>query len=71
MSVISAEQIRTVILSRLQSSIAAAGLQPDQLRDDLDLLTEGLIDSMGIVDLVSALEKALGVTIDFAELDPE
>lgn len=71
MSAISFEQIRTLILSQLQPSIATAGLQPDELGDDLDLLTEGLIDSIGIVELVSALEKTLGVTIDFAELDPE
>lgn len=71
MSAITFDQVRALILSRLQASILATGLRPEEVNDDLDMLTEGLIDSMGIVELITAIEHDFGVTIDFAELDPE
>jgi acyl carrier protein len=71
MSVVSAEQVRALVLSRLEPSIVAAGLKPEEICDDLDMLTEGLIDSMGIVEMIAAIEQRFGVSIDFAELDPE
>lgn len=39
--------------------------------DDHPLLDTGLIDSMGILDLVSQLEQECGVTIEDHELVPE
>jgi acyl carrier protein len=47
------------------------GLVPAELTDDFDLLTSGLIDSLGIVELIAALERELEITIDLSELDPE
>jgi acyl carrier protein len=49
----------------------ATGLRSEEVNDDLDMLTEGLIDSMGIIELITAIERDFGVTVDFAELDPE
>ena len=39
--------------------------------DDLPLLDSGLMDSMGIFELVSALETECGVRIEDDELVPE
>ena len=36
--------------------------------DDFDLLVEGVIDSFGILELVSALEARYLMTLDFSEL---
>ena len=71
MSAITADKVRVLVLSRLQASIVATSLRPEDINDDLDMLTAGLIDSMGIVELLTAIEHDLDVTIDFAELDPE
>lgn len=38
---------------------------------DTDLLEAGLIDSMGLVGLVTFLEEQTGVEFDFATFDPE
>lgn len=71
MNRISAEEVRAFILDRLQSPLAAKGLSPPSVPDDFDLLTEGVIDSMGIVELISALEGQFDIRLDFEELDPE
>jgi acyl carrier protein len=71
MNVVSAQDVRSFILTRLHSSILEAGLDPAAIRDDFDMLTEGVIDSLGVVELLTAIEQHLGVTIDFADLDPE
>ncbi|HVH71695.1 MAG TPA: acyl carrier protein [Candidatus Dormibacteraeota bacterium] len=71
MSAITSDQVRALVLSRLQALIVTAGLRPEEINDDLDMLTEGLIDSMGIVELITSIERDFGVAIDFAELDPE
>lgn len=42
-----------------------------ELGDDDDLLRPGLLDSLGIVRLVAALEDEEGVTIGQDEIQPE
>ena len=54
--------VESAILSRTDTS---------SVTDDHPLLDTGLIDSMGILELVSQLEQACGVTIDDDELVPE
>jgi acyl carrier protein len=71
MSSTSGESVRSLILTRLEHSIIEIGLLPDELSDDFDLLTSGVIDSLGIVELISAIEQQLGIVIDLSELDPE
>ena len=71
MSAITFDQVRALVLSRLQASIVATGLRSEEINDDLDMLTEGLIDSMGVVELINTIELYFGVAVDFAELDSE
>lgn len=71
MNRITADGIRQFILSRLQDQLEAKGLTPSSVPDDFDLLTEGVIDSMRLVELVVLLEEQFGVHLDFDGLDPE
>lgn len=71
MSPIPASEIRTFILGCLQGQLEAKGLCPSSVPDDFDLSTEGIIDSMGMVELVVALEHQFDAHLDFDELDPE
>ena len=43
----------------------------DSISDDQSLLLAGLLDSSLMLDLVSHLEKSLGITIDEDDLTPE
>jgi acyl carrier protein len=67
----SVREVRSLILERLHDAILANGLNPDQLADDFDLLTQGVVDSLALVDLLASLEAELGISIDYSELDPE
>jgi acyl carrier protein len=43
----------------------------EDLADDCDLLLSGMIDSIGLLNLVAAIEEFAGCEIDFEQLDPE
>ena len=44
---------------------------PEELSDDCDLLLSGMVDSLGLLDLMTALQEHCGREIDFNGLDPE
>jgi acyl carrier protein len=71
MMLTSPEDVRSLVLEKLQPSLEAKGLSPEDIPDNYDLLTEGLIDSMGILQLISEVEKRFGISVDFEDLDPE
>ncbi len=68
---VSAHEVRSVILSSLQTQLASMGLRPDDIPDDFDLLTKGVVDSLAILELIANVEKHFDITIDFEGLDPE
>jgi acyl carrier protein len=41
------------------------------LKDDISLLDEGVIDSTGILELVSFLEEEFGISVEDEEILPE
>ena len=43
----------------------------EDLSEDCDLLLSGMIDSLGLLELVGALQEFAGREIDFEILDPE
>jgi len=69
--VLSVEDVRSLVLEKLQPSLEAKGLRPEDIPDNYDLLTEGVIDSMGILQLISEVEARFRITVDFEDLDPE
>lgn len=68
---VSAAEVRTVLLNNVGPQLTARGLKPEQVPDDFDLLTEGIIDSMGIIVLISIIESHFEIQVDMGDLDPE
>jgi acyl carrier protein len=64
-------EIRSFILNLLAGPFEAKRLTPQNIPDDFDLLIEGVIDSLGIVELISAIEDQFRISIDFEELDAD
>ena len=64
-------EVREFLLTRYAAKFQARGLQAEQVADDFDLLKEGVIDSLGIMELVVDLENHFGHPIDFEDLDAE
>jgi acyl carrier protein len=71
MTAVTAEYVRSLVLEKLQPSLTAKGVRVEDVPDNYDLLTEGVIDSMGILQLITEVESRLGTTVDFEDLDPE
>ena len=63
--------VREFLLRRYSEPIKAMRLDPTQVPDEFDLLRAGVIDSFGILEMISAIEIELQVQLDLALLDAE
>ena len=63
-----ADEIRALVLAECAEALAAVGADPAAVPDDFDLRAHGVIDSLGFLELITALEERLGA--DFEALDP-
>lgn len=52
--------VHELLATRLQR----LGLTPADLRDDLDLVRSGVVDSLGFVDLIASLEDRTGKRVE-------
>jgi acyl carrier protein len=62
--------VKALIVRFLRRGTTSA-LVPATIPDAFDLRVEGLVDSLGFLQLVAHLELELGFEIDFSDLDPE
>ena len=65
------DTVKMLIAAILEPRLLAQGIAVTNLQDDLDLRDEGIVDSLGFVQLISELELQLGDGIDLSDLDPE
>ena len=63
--------IRRFLLDKYREPIGAIGLIPDELADDFDFLLNGVIDSFGILEMISAIEQEFEIELDLEALDAE
>ena len=63
--------IRQFLLEKYREPIGAIGLIPEELADDFDFLLNGVIDSFGILEMISAIEKEFRTQLDLEALDAE
>jgi acyl carrier protein len=63
--------IRQFLLVKYSEPMEALGLTPADLPDDFDLLLNGVIDSLGILEMMIAIEEEFQITVDLASLDAE
>ena len=72
MSAVSPGDVRIFLTDFIQRRMAAQGEDPlNELSDDCDLLLSGIIDSLGLLELVTAVNEHYGREIDFVDLDPD
>ena len=46
-------------------------MDPNEVPDDFDFLLSGVIDSFGILEMVSSIEDEFGIQLDMASMDAE
>jgi acyl carrier protein len=71
MNVINADQVRAFLLTRYERSIRDLGLDPAAVPEDFDFLLSGVIDSFGILEMISSIEDEFRLQLDMATLDAE
>lgn len=62
---------RMFILEHVGPQLSVLGMDPSTAPDDLDLLETGLIDSLGVLELVAAIHSEFGIEVDVYEMDPD
>jgi len=62
--------VRCFLLDHFSPTIAANGFKAGDLADDFDLLKAGVLDSLGVIEMISAVEEYFRITVDFERLDP-
>lgn len=72
MSVVRPSDVRLFVTDYLRRELAGDGRDlAIDLTDDCDLLLSGVIDSLGLLDLVGAIGQHFGRELTFDEIDPE
>ena len=72
MSAITPDDVKGFVISHLASALKENGVPPGEVADDLDLMKRGVIDSIGVIHLISAIEEHFNIEeIDFEEMDAE
>jgi acyl carrier protein len=65
------DNVRGFLLTRYYEPIIAMQLSLTEIPDDFDLLLSGVIDSFGILEMISAIEDEFQIKLDLALLDAE
>jgi acyl carrier protein len=71
MKYLAADNVRKFLLTRYSEPITALQLDVAKLPDDFDFLLSGVIDSFGILEMISAIEDEFQIRLDLALLDAE
>ncbi len=71
MTQITADDVRLFLLRHFSSKLAANGVDPASVGDGFDFLQAGLVDSLGVIEMISAVEQHFAITVDFEALSPE
>lgn len=62
-------EVRTFILERVSDQLDAIGMRAEEVPDDFDLLFQGAIDSLGLLQLIADIEERFDMELDFEHLD--
>ena len=63
--------VRSFVIEQLKQIARGRGITLSDPADDVDLLDTGLVDSMGFVELIAAVENHLGREVDLSGHDLE
>jgi acyl carrier protein len=67
----SAAEVRAFLVERLGDRLRAAGLDLESLPEDTDLLAAGIVDSLGVLELMTTVSDRFGLDDDWEDYDPD
>jgi acyl carrier protein len=72
MNAVTPDAVQDFLREYVAKYLRAQGREvPADLSDDCDLLLSGYVDSLGLLELMTAIQDHFGREIDFDELDAE
>jgi len=71
MNDITPAKVRSFLLTKYAEAINMLGLKADEVPASFDFLLSGIIDSFGILEMVSSIEDEFHIQLDMAALDAE
>lgn len=71
MNNIAPQQVLGFLLNHYSERIRGMGLDPATLPASFDLMLSGIIDSWGILEMISALEEEFETVLDITQLSAE
>ena len=66
----SAAEVRDLVLASLKERLRETGFEAAAVPDDLDLLESGVVDSMGLLEMISEVEERVGQELELEDLEP-
>lgn len=63
--------LQAFLLARYKEHFDRLSIDVATVGRDFDFLERGVIDSLGLLDLIGAIETEFGITVDLENLDPE
>lgn len=64
------QQMRQFLLKEIEPKRTALGIPAEEINDSFELVGSGIVDSLGFIELVGAMESEFNFEMDFEELDP-
>lgn len=71
MSVLSIDEVRLFVVKYLSDRLVGQGVDKVHIDDQFDILKSGAIDSLGMIEMIAALEGHFNVSIDYEDVDPD
>ena len=64
------QAVREAILGHVTGALEGHGFDPREIDDDFNLLESGVVDSFGVLELITAMEEQFGLTLDLEDVEP-
>ncbi|MBN1983838.1 MAG: acyl carrier protein [Chitinivibrionales bacterium] len=64
-------EVKKIVIEKIRSYAAGNGVKIKKIDEEKSLIKQGIVDSVGLIDVLSILEQEFNITINFAENDPE
>ena len=71
MTPVSREEAKVFFTEFFAEPLRAIGREGEDLPDDFDFLIEGVMDSLGLLEMISALEESFGLELDLESLEAQ
>ena len=65
------ENVKAFLVKKYSAKLAYRGITADQVPDNFDFREQGILDSLGILDMISDVENEFNLVLDMEKLEAE